>query len=100
MSSFVWTMVDAVTLYAKTLINPDYLDQVVSGASAPAVPAARISTLHPTQIGGSSTSSSRGSGGSSSGSSGAGGRPMGTIGGSSFRPSGVTPSMCSGGSCG
>jgi len=96
MSDYVFTLMDAVTLYFKTLINPDYIDELAAkAANTPAAP--RVYGLHS-----SSSGSTAGShvGSAPRGTAGGNGPRMGTIGGSSFRPSGPVPSTCGSGGCG
>ena len=93
MSDYVYTVMDAVTLYFKTLINPDYVDELAAKAArTPAGP--RVFGLHSSSSGNTSGSSG---GSASRGTAGGNGPRMGTIGGSSCQTSRCTvlqPDRC------
>ena len=82
MSDYVYTAIDVATLFFKTLLNPDYVDELAA-RTAHSAPGPRVHGLHSSSSG--STAAGAGGGGAGAGyrgTAGGSGPRMGTIGGS------------------
>ena len=76
MSEYVWGVVDVATLYFRTLLNPDYIDELAASSSSSSTASSSSFTQRPSRIASLHSTPGR-SGGGGGGSAGGGGGSAG-----------------------